>query len=204
MLFSNRPDRSQTVRLVPTAFTAFLLAVTQPAAAVVIDFNAFPNGAFAGGTEDGFTLAVTGTTAIYDAQGAYTQSFGAGAANAAVTLTITGPAGFVFDGLNYVVRNFANALGPVTVQGYTGATLLATDSYAMPPTTGISYPYASVNLLGLTLDRLVLSLTAGQNTSPQIDSITLSEPVPPTSTPEPASGALLLAGTALLAIRRRP
>ncbi len=195
------------MRLVPLVAVSLALSLTlaaaPPAAAAVIDFNAFPTGAFAGGTEDGFTLAVTGVTAIYDATGGYSQSFGTGAANAAVTLTISGPASFVFDGLNYVVRSFANALGPVAVQGFTGATLLATDSYAMPPLAGVSHPYAAVNLAGLTLDRLVVSFTAGQNNSPQIDSITLSDAAPPTNTPEPASAALLLAGLAAIATTRR-
>lgn len=183
--------------------TSLALASGQPASAAVIDFDAFPIAPLGAGTEDGFTLAGGGSNLVLPAfQGFPTKSLAASAPFANVTLEITRSLSFVFDELKFMAPVSSPQLGPITVTGYSGATLMATDTFAAPFQQFSPSTYAAINLAGIGIDRLVLTFasTAG---SQLVDDIVLSEVPTPAPTPEPASAALLLAGIALLAAKRR-
>ncbi len=173
-----------------------------PATAAVIDFNAIAGPTFPSPViEDGFTLTSSGPVFIHGVMTG-SSAFIAGAISSSVSLEITRAALFTLDqlviGRHSSPQDSFAPVGPVTVAGFSGATLLATDVFAIP--FGLFTTHVSSNLSGVGVDRLVVSFTSSSLVVQGVDDLVLSNFVP---APEPASAALLLAGVLGLVGRRR-
>jgi hypothetical protein len=167
--------------------------------AAVITFDSESPGAYPGGTESGFTIVATNASAWAATWGFPTISVGAGAPNVTASFTFTTTGLFEFGSLDLVLPIPSGVPGPVTVQGYLGAALLAQDSFAAPGTANTPTGYAAVNLSGIPIDSLVVSTTSNATQTLLIDNITV------TAVPEPSSFLLLGVGSLALGawMRRR-
>jgi hypothetical protein len=177
---------------------ALLLCLAGPASAATITFDSFPVGPFAGGVESGFTITATDAFVWDPIFGFPTPSVGSASANTLSTYSFATTGQFQFTGLELVLPGLGGLPGPVTAQGFVGAVLVGTDVFAVPGTAQTPMAYGAVNLLGLNIDRLVLSTTSNDTQTTLIDNVGVN----PLAVPEPVSLALLVTGACGLALRR--
>jgi hypothetical protein len=167
----------------------------------LVQFDGFSTGAFSSGTDNGFTIGATNAS-IWS--GGFPGN-SAGENNPGVTATFTFTDGGAFTFLSLEIAKYNalddDAFPAVTVEGYSGATLLATDSFSVP-SGGAPGTFDADNLAGLSLTSLVVSASSNYLGPALIDDLDFDSPTP-TATPEPATISMLGAGVcAILAARR--
>ncbi len=178
----------------------FGVAATSPKAAVVT-FDGFPTGPFAGGVEDGFTVAVSNATVWEPIYGFPTQSAGTDVINVTATFSFTAAGPFQFLGIDLVDPGFDSKSGPVIAAGYRGATLIATDVFLRPGIKRVPIIRTATNLAGLNLNRLVLTTASSGAQTTLFDNVRFASAVPEPA-PIALAGVVVLGGI-LLGRRRR-
>jgi hypothetical protein len=168
----------------------------------LVQFDGFTTGAFSSGTDDGFSIAAVNGN-IWS--GGFPGN-SAGSNNPGVTATFTFTDGGAFTFLSLEIAKYNalddDAFPAVTVDGYSGASLVATDIISVPSGGGPE-TFDADNLAGLSLTSLVVSVSSNYLGPALIDDFTFGSPTP-TATPEPATITMFGAGLcALLAVRRR-
>ncbi|MCB0144277.1 MAG: hypothetical protein KDE50_30600, partial [Caldilineaceae bacterium] len=167
----------------------------------VIDFNNFPAPRlnFQGGSEDGFTLAVSGDPLLTS-----TASRGAGSLGlpfSGVIVGVRNPSGDNNEkngsliitkadnsAFRFVSVDAATSAGstparylPLTVQGYLNGQLVGTDTFIAPRD---ATTFAAANLAGQDVDQLVFTLQGNRPRAVFVDNIVLeADLAPPTATP---------------------
>lgn len=110
---------------------------------------------------------------------------------------------FTFDGLDFAAYRLTSTdTLTITVDGYKGGSIVATDSYTLAGSNPRNWTAESAsNLLGLSLDDIKINLPAGlspENYDADIDNVRLS------AVPEPGTLALFAVGLAGFRAVRRP
>jgi hypothetical protein len=113
-----------------------------------------------------------------------TLSVGSDGPDTASTFTFTDGGTFSFVSLD--LDNPGVSGPPVTVQGYEGATLVASDIFDVPTVAGTPATFDVVHLAGLDLTSLVVTVTSNELDTPLVDNVTFNA-----ATPEPGMIPLL-------------
>jgi hypothetical protein len=167
------------------------------ASPIVLDFDAFAAGSFTGtlGTEDGITISAMGGVPYIDDFSLFgnpLNGFFNDETGSTSTFSFVGSGLFTFDTLDIVGGLFGGASGDVTVEGYLGGVLQASDTFS--PTSSFT-TVSAAGLAGLGIDRLdVLMPEFGVSA----DNLVLGN-----SIPEPTTLALLGLGLAGVGWSRR-
>lgn len=178
-------------------FTFFLfaaLATVVAQAGTVVQFDAFPTGDFTSGTNNGFTVNASLGYIWGNTFGFPGNSAGVPSPNTLSTYTFTDGGSFNF--LSIDIDNpdpNASAFPAIIVDGYLGATLVAEDTFTVPNIGQTPATFLALNLAGLNIDSLVVSVTSSPGWSPLIDNVAFASAVP-----EPAAMAMLGIGVCAL------
>ncbi len=185
----------KTRSLLPSLIAgAALCCLTAGAQAATITFDDLPFGVYTGTTtEAGFDRAIVGMFVDSGQLEALCCSSGG-----SLTLTKSGGGLFTFDSIDWLHEYFSGGTSSVTIQGYVGAALIATDVFS---TTSTSYAtFAAVSLASLAIDRLVVTADRDFTSGGTMDNIVLGTA---STVPAPLSLSLVGVGLLGLALQRR-
>jgi hypothetical protein len=151
-------------------------------------FDGFSTGPFSNGTDNGFSVSSVNGYIWGNTYGFPGNSAGAGSPDTAATFTFTDGGTFTFVSLDLDNPGFGGTLTAVTVDGYRGATLVAADSFDVPSAFETPTTFDALNLAGLDINSLVVTVTSNNLETPLLDSVTF------TAVPEPAAIWMLSLG----------
>jgi hypothetical protein len=125
----------------------------------LVQFDGFSTGPFSSGTDNGFTISATNGS-IWSG-GFPGNSAGENSGGVTSTFTFTDGGAFTFLSLEIDKYNPLDdaPIPAVTVEGYSGASLVATDSFNVP-SGGAPETFDADNLAGLNLTNLVVSVSS--------------------------------------------
>ncbi|HKN61026.1 MAG TPA: PEP-CTERM sorting domain-containing protein [Candidatus Acidoferrales bacterium] len=156
----------------------------------VFQFDGFPTGPFSSGADNGFSVSSVNGYVWGNTYGFPGNSAGTGFPDTAATFTFTDGGTFTFLSLDLDNPGFGGTLTAVTVDGYLGAALVAADSFDVPSASKTPTTFDAVNLAGLDINSLVVTVTSNTAESPLLDNVTFTG----TGVPEPAAIWMLSLG----------
>jgi len=169
-------------------------------AGTIVQFDGFATGTFTSGSDNGFTITAVNGFVYGNSYGFPGNSAGVPFPDTTSTYTFSDGGDFTFVSLDIDVSASGQTqlLPPITVAGYSGALLVATDSFPVPSLGGTPETFDAVNLAGLNVNSLVVSVTSNALVSPLIDNVTFN-----TTVPEPATISTLGVGLCAVLVARR-
>ncbi len=192
-------------RILCAALLAACVSVPAHAVPVTIDFDAFSNGDFAGGTEDGFTLNPTDvqiTSLAFLVSGFSGSNYIDGQTQPSWQLELIETDGSAFEFISLrAVLPISVSGNTVSVNGFVGDTLVGSDVFS-PPSSNVAQEFSASTLAGLAVTSLlIVGEVETDSTTPFVDNIVLETNA--TVVPLPAAGWLLIGGLGALGLAAR-
>jgi hypothetical protein len=176
------------------AVAAALSAAGAGAHAATVTFDDLPTGSYSGTTtEAGFVRNIVGMFVDFGELEALCCSSGG-----SLTLTKSDSGLFSFTSIDWQHEYADGRTSSVTIQGFVGATLVATDVFSTSSTAYATF--AAVSLASLAIDRLVVTADRSSIDGGSMDNIVLGAAG---TVPAPLSLSLVGLGLAALALQRR-
>lgn len=175
------------------AIAFLLLAFSGQTWAVLIDFDAFAQGSFNSGTEDGFQIDTSLQGRIVNNGNPGNKLDLANDGTMTIALTDIGGGSFRFDSTDLI--DYSNDFGDfIEIRGLFNGVLVGSEGFALSLLNTFEN-FAANGLSGLTIDRLEIDLVLNAGNDEGIDNIALTRSAI-TPVPEPAAIALFGLGIA--------